>query len=216
MIDILLLEDDLMLGESVVSELQDEGLEVDWAKDATQAGELCYNNRYHLYLFDVNLPIVSGFEFLKELRESGDITPAIFLTSKNKLDDISKGFEVGAIDYIKKPFDMEELIIRLKSKLPKKSQQIIINSVSIDTKLLQINCHDRVVELSKKEYEIATYFLTYHDRVISKDEIISQIYQDDYISDSTMRVYINKIKNALKECIELENIRGVGYRIKFR
>jgi DNA-binding response OmpR family regulator len=216
MSQILLLEDDKLLAQSVIEELEEEGISVDWADDASRAADLSFDQKYDLYLFDVNLPDVNGFDFLRDLRESGDTTPTIFLTSKQRLEDVKSGFDAGAVDYIKKPFEMEELLIRISSKLPKQSLTTITKTLSIDEKMNQIICQGTPIELAHKEYEIARFLILNSSRVVSKEDIITEFYSDEPISDSTLRVYFNKIKNACSECLELENIRGVGYRIRFK
>jgi diguanylate cyclase (GGDEF)-like protein/PAS domain S-box-containing protein len=112
-----MLEDDKLLGETIYDLLIDENYHVDWAKDGKEALELSFHHQYALYLFDVNVPFLDGFELLKRLRDAHDVTPTLFMSARVDMQSISQGFKVGAFDYIKKPFYPEELLIRINAKL---------------------------------------------------------------------------------------------------
>ncbi|RLA83098.1 MAG: DNA-binding response regulator, partial [Epsilonproteobacteria bacterium] len=114
---ILLVEDDLILGESLSELLEYENFAVTWVKDGQEALNMIYDNSFDIYLFDVDIPFINGFDLLKELRLNGDKTPCIFLTAKVCIESLSTGFDVGADDYIKKPFDTEELILRINTQI---------------------------------------------------------------------------------------------------
>ena len=116
---ILLVEDDLILGDTIFDILENAGFEATWVKDGQVALEKTFINNYDLFLFDVNVPFINGFELLKDLRQSGDVTPAIFITARVDIDSLSHGFDVGADDYIKKPFELDELIIRINAQIKK-------------------------------------------------------------------------------------------------
>ena len=214
MTDILFLEDDKLLAQSVVEELEDASYSVKWVQEGDEAAKISYENKYCLYLLDVNVPGINGFELLSQLRESGDMTPAIFLTSKNQIDDLKKGFEVGADDYIKKPFDLHELLIRIESKMPKKSKVSISPSLSIEASTCRVICKGVEKKLPLKEFELLEYFCKNQDLFLSPYEIISAIYEDKTISIATFRTYIKNIKRHLEGCVEIENMKGVGYRFK--
>lgn len=214
MVDILFLEDDKLLAQSVVEELEDASYSVDWVQEGDDAAQTSYDNRYHLYLFDVNVPGINGFELLAQLRESGDNTPAIFLTSKNQLTDLKKGFEVGANDYIKKPFDLNELLIRIESKMPKKSKVYLSPNFSIEAFTCKIICKGVERKLPLKEFELLEYLYKNQNSFLPPYEIISTIYEDKTISIATFRTYIKNLKRHIEGCAEIENMKGVGYRFK--
>ena len=211
---ILLLEDDKDLNLSIQEELEDNSYNVISAFNSDEAIDLTYSQKFDLYLFDVNVPGISGFELLKELRQSGDTTPCIFLTSKNEIDDIKKGFEVGADDYIKKPFDFDELLIRIEAKLPKTNNEIISNKLAINPNNYALIIDNKEIILAKKEFEILHLLIKNKDNIIETFDIIDQLYQDETISISTFRVYIKKLKKYIDGVGVIENIRGVGYRFK--
>ena len=117
--NILLLEDDLILGETLKEILEDEDYKVTWVKDGNDGLSKTFEKDFDLYLFDVNVPFINGFELLQSLRENKDITPAIFITALIDIDNLTKGFKVGADDYIRKPFNANELIVRVDSLIKK-------------------------------------------------------------------------------------------------
>lgn len=128
---ILLLEDDDVLSETLVELLESENFEVLHVNDGEMALDATFVSSFDLMLLDVNVPFLNGFELLKSLRESGDMTPAIFITALTDVASLSKGFEVGVDDYIKKPFDFDELLIRIKALL-KKQYHTYANEVKVD------------------------------------------------------------------------------------
>ncbi len=210
---ILFLEDDALLGETLSEDLSEYGYSIEWVKDAHEAIDKSYENRYDLYLFDVNVSSMSGFELLDLLRKSGDDTPCIFLTARSSIDDLKCGFNSGADDYIIKPFDIEVLLIRLEAKI-KDKKLFINNSLALDMEGYMIISEKGVITPAKKEFEILKYFVKHKNKIVSKDEIITELYEDEYISDSTFRVYIKNLNSYLKPFAKLTNIRGVGYRFE--
>ncbi len=210
---ILLLEDDALLAQSVIDELQDAGYDVTWAEESESVIDITYEESFNLYIFDVNVPGINGFELLKSLRDSGDQTAAIFMTSRNQIDDIREGFNVGADDYIKKPFDLDELLIRIESKLPKIQSTQLSKSFSIDPAGYRITCKDKNSKLPPKEFDLIRYFINHQDQLLPTDIIISEI-SEKGISIATFRTYIKNLKRYIDGCGVIENIKGVGYRFK--
>jgi len=214
MVDILFLEDDKLLAQSLLDELEDSAYSVDWVQESDDAARNCYEKNYKLYLFDVNVPGLNGFELLDQLRKSGDTTPAIFLTSQNQIDDLKKGFEVGADDYIKKPFDLHEILIRIKSKMPKSSKVQLSFDFSIEALTSKVICKEVEKKLPYKEFSLLEYLCKNQDVLLSPDDIIFALYEDTTISIATFRTYIKNLKRHLHGCIEIENMKGVGYKFK--
>ncbi len=212
-INILLLEDDTLLAESVIDELEDEGYDVTWAQESQAVIDITFTSRFNLYLFDVNVPGMSGFDLLSSLRESGDTTPAIFMTSLNQLKDLREGFRVGADDYIKKPFDLDELLIRVASKLPKTSIMQLSKNFSINPESYQVTCKDITHNLPFKEFELLRYFIKHKEQLLEVDKIIDE-FNEATISIATLRTYIKNLKRHVEGCALIENIKGVGYRFR--
>ena len=133
---ILLLEDDINLSETIEEFLYDEGYEVVCVYDGISAEEKIYEQKFDLLLLDVNVPGINGFELLKKIREEGNETPAIFITSLNSTDDLSSGYESGCDDYIRKPFALKELLLRVQTILKrgffhKKENKVTIKDLSL-------------------------------------------------------------------------------------
>ncbi|MBV5321971.1 MAG: response regulator, partial [Sulfuricurvum sp.] len=114
---ILLLEDDLLFGESIVDVLEEEGFEVVLCRNGQSALDETYKNHFDLYLLDINVPLIDGLSLLKELRRANDTTPTIYLTSHQEIEKLTEAFEIGADDYLKKPFNTDELLVRIHALL---------------------------------------------------------------------------------------------------
>ncbi len=210
---ILLLEDDLVLAETLKELLESESYEVMWVKDGESAIEETYVSAFDLLLLDVNVPFLNGFELLKSLRDAQCDTPAIFITALSDIASISKGFDVGADDYIKKPFDYDELSIRIKSLIKKsqKMQESVIHvkefSFKMDSNELYIN--EQYFALSRMELLLTRLFFLHVDTTLSKEDILYELSDGAEASEGALRVYINKLR---KVGLNIQNIKGVGYR----
>ena len=212
---ILLLEDDQLLAETLVDLLEDEGYEITHASNGQEALDITYNNKFNLYLLDINVPLIDGITLLKELRDASDNTPAIFLTSHKNKDMLSRGFISGADDYVTKPFDNDELIFRIKA--------LINRTQKTKVKCVNLLCHDEEhqrilydkieLELSKKEYKLLLVLMQHVDSNVPKELIINELWNTSQTgSDGAIRVYINRIKQLLPQ-MQIENIRGIGYKL---
>ncbi len=213
---ILLLEDDLILNEILEEFLISLGYKVTSAYDGAKASEIIYDENFDLLILDVNVPNISGFEFLKELRENNITTAAIFITSLNSIDDVEEGFKVGADDYLKKPFELRELELRInniKRLLHLEDQEIIIDeNIKFNTKLNYINCDGIKTKLPLKEAQILRYLLKNTNRYISQDELTSNIWSyETYPTSSTIRTYIKNIRKIIGDEY-IETLKGVGYK----
>lgn len=212
-IKILLLEDDLLFSESLEDFLDEEGYEVQIAHNPNVALELTYSNKYDLYLLDINLPIMSGIEFLDELRQSGDATPAIFLTSYQDKEVMKEGFLKGCDDYLKKPVDLEELGFRIASvmKRYRGDEKQCINNICIDLEQKRVYKDEVEVEVTLREFDLIALLFRNKDKVVSKEMIISTLWSsEEEGSDGAIRVYINRLKKVLNH-EALKNVRGLGY-----
>ncbi|MBN2895651.1 MAG: response regulator transcription factor [Campylobacterales bacterium] len=211
---LLLLEDDLLLGETLYDELEEAGYHVCWVKNSTQAAEAAWRERFDLYLFDVNVPGQNGFSLLRDLRAAQDETPALFLTAKSSLGDLQEGFEAGADDYLCKPFDMAVLLIRLRAKLRRKEELIIAPNVRLICAAQQLECAQKSINLPKREFMILHYYAQRIGHIIGKEALCNALFDGDYISDATFRVYIKKLNAHLEGHARLINVRGEGYRLE--
>ena len=206
---ILLLEDDQILCESLKEYLELEGYEVDVAHRGTEVFDLTFSNSYDLYILDVNVPDTDGFDVLSELKEAGDETPAIYITAMTDITSISRGFKIGADDYIKKPFDPEELVIRIKSKYEKSDEVIVIGEIRYDPYHKVVQKNGQVIGLGEVQQSIFHALVTQRNKVVDSYTLMDLLEQP---SANALRVNLAKIKNKLG--IGIKNIRGQGYMIE--
>lgn len=213
---ILLLEDDLILNEIIEEFLDSLGYDVTSVYDGMNASEIIYDENFDLLILDVNVPSMTGFEFLKSLRQNNITTPAIFITSLDSVEDIEEGFKSGADDYLKKPFELKELELRInniKRLLHLEDEEIkIAQNISFNAKLNYIDCDSIKTKLPLKEAQILKYLLNNTNRCVSQDELSSNIWSyEDAPTSSTIRTYIKNIRKIIGEDF-IETIKGVGYR----
>ena len=206
---ILLLEDDKILCESLKELLESEGYQVDSAHRGTEVFDLTFSNRYDLYILDINVPDTDGFDVLTELREAGDNTPAIYITALTDINSISRGFKIGAEDYIKKPFDPEELIIRIKSKYERTGQWIELGDISYDPVSKIIRKDGKNIVLGEIQQKLFHELITNQNNIVSSYTLMDMLEQP---SANALRVNLTKMKSKLG--IDIKNIRGQGYMIE--
>lgn len=219
MFNILVLEDDKLFANTLEDFLEEEGFSIDIANDGEECLDLNYEKKYDLYIFDINVPKINGLDLLKQLKNAGDETPTIFLTSYKDKDTLHQGFLNGCDDYLKKPVDLDELILRVKALLKRNKKQFEIVSLSPtlsfnpETKRVLENNID--LNLSVKITDLIELFIENRGSIVTKEMIISKLWNiDEEYSDGSIRVYINHIKKLLgKESII--NVKGIGYRIEF-
>ena len=210
------MEDDPVLGD-IVSTYLGEFYEVTHTFDSKEAQELCDENNFDLFIFDINVPGKSGVELLEELRYFNDTTPAIIITAYADTKHLKSAFDAGAHDYIRKPFELEELKLRIeKSRVLFHIEQdtpVKINeNIMYYPRKFLVDNGNKEISLRPKEVEILDYFIAHPQRLIGQDELIQNIWGfDEMPSDATLRSYIRK----LREIIGSEKIvtqRGMGYR----
>lgn len=204
---LLLLEDDHILSETLHHFLTKEGYSVDLAMSIEEAEELTFANSYDLYLLDINLPEGNGLNLLESLRYADDTTSTIFITALSDIDSISRGFKLGAIDYIKKPFDPEELLIRIASKFTQET--INYMELQYDPKSRIIRRNGEIIDLGNVQLRIFEKLLLNCGDVITKEALFECL---ENASDTALRVAITKIKQRLD--IDIKNIRSKGYIIE--
>lgn len=221
MIKILLVEDDLNLSNSVFDFLEDFA-DVTQVFDGEEGLYEAESGVYDLILLDLMLPEKDGFTVLKELRQKGISTPLLIMTAKESLDDKGHGFELGADDYLTKPFYLEELKMRIQALL-KRSGKLIQNqlsygnvTVNLSTNAVEID--GKEVEFLGKEFDLLVYFLQNQNVILPKNQIFDRIWGFD--SDTTVsvvEVYMSKIRKKLKGTLfesNLSTLRSVGYILK--
>ncbi len=214
---ILLLEDDLILNEIIEEHLISQQHNVITTFTGNEAQDLLYSQTFDLLLLDVNVPDINGFELLSDLRAQNIKTPAIFITSLNMADDMQKGFDSGCDDYIKKPFELKELDLRISNikRLRNISSSNIIKideNIQLNIDTLTVLKNEKENHIAKKECEVLQYFIQNSNKNISIDELSLNVWAyEDTPNSSTIRTYIKNLRKILGE-EKITNIRGVGYR----
>ena len=219
MFNILLLEDDELFASTVEDFLTEEGFEVDIASDGEECLELNFKKNYDLYIFDINVPKINGLELLEQLRTSGDNTPSIFLTSYKDKDTLHNAFLSGCDDYLKKPADLDELLLRIKALLKRNKKQFDIiklsNTLSFNPANKRVYENEIDLNLPIKVLELMELFVENRGEIVTKEMIITKLWatSEDY-SEGSIRVYINQIKKLFDKDTII-NIKGIGYKIEF-
>lgn len=214
---VLLLEDEYMLRVSVTEFLEEMGYEVVGFSNGEKAFDAIYETHFDLYLLDVNVPGMNGFELLRTLRKEGNKTPAIFLTSMVNVSDLQEGYKSGCCDYVRKPFDLTELQIRimhaLKSFYHDGESKIDFGSDLIyDTENFTLTHAGENIALSKTEKEIFSVLLKHTNQVVSVEMFQDEIW-GEYVDPANIRVQINNLRKKLPVDI-IQNRRGLGYIIE--
>ena len=220
MYKILVLEDDELFASTLEDFLTDESFIVDIANDGEECLALNYEKNYDLYIFDINVPKINGLELLEQLRKSNDNTPTIFLTSYKDKDTLQDAFIKGCDDYLKKPVDLDELLLRIKALLKRNKKQFDL--VNLSNKIYFNPINKRVYEdeldlnLPIKVLELLELFIENRGEIVTKEMIISKLWAtNEEYSEGSIRVYINQIKKLFENKDVISNIKGVGYKIEF-
>jgi DNA-binding response OmpR family regulator len=222
-IKVLYVEDELFLGKIVKETLETRGFEVIMESDGADVIRTFEDEQPDICVLDVMLPNKSGFEIAEDIRKLNDDIPVIFLTAKTQTDDVVHGFRIGGNDYIRKPFSMEELIVRIENALKvKKDVPIQITGDSIPLGRYQFHLNKQVLangkderKLSYRESELLKYLFQNRDSVIDRRDLLNHIWgNDSFFNSRNLDVYITKIRGYLKEddSLEIITIKGVGYR----
>ena len=215
---IMVLEDNELLVETLEEFLSDNGYMVRIAKRGNEAIKLVYEEKFDLYLLDVKVPDISGFEFLKSLRDAGDTTPAIFLTSLNDQESLAEGFNLGGDDYIKKPFDLGELLFRIKAVLSRvyneeKDTLEIDNIYTIHKSRKRVYKQGEELDINLKDFELLTLLVENRGKVVTKEMIVEKLWKNEEANPGSIRVYITNLKKIFGKD-RISNIRGIGYRFE--
>ncbi len=215
---LLLLEDDLTLSETIVDYFEEQGFDVSVVYDGDEAQEIIYEKKFDLFLFDVNVPFLNGFELLKIIREEGNNTPTIFITSLNSMSSLEEGFESGCDDYIRKPFELKELLLRVQTIIKRefsKNKDSIIKideNIDFDTNSNELKKDGEVVFLNFKEQKLLKFFLQNKDELLIHDRIYDFVWDyDEQYSDNSLRTYIKNLRKVLGKD-RIVSLKKLGYR----
>lgn len=214
---ILILEDNQLLLETLEELLSDNGYIVTAVPKGIEALNISFNESFDLFLLDVKVPDINGFDFLKSLRDSGNMTPAIFLTSLTDKESLTKGFNLGGDDYIKKPFDLEELLLRIKAILErmnkKKKLLTIYKRFTIDLDRKRVFKDGMELDINLKDFQLLCLLIEDRGKVVTTEMIIDTLWKNEEANIGSIRVYVTNLKKIFGKD-SISNIRGIGYRFE--
>lgn len=222
---ILIVEDDDEISSLIEYYFIKDGYDVVSTSDGLEGLKLLKTTTFNLVILDVMLPNLDGINFTKIVRSMSEEygTPEIImLTAKTEIEDVICGLEIGADDYIKKPFDPRELLIRAKKLLNKKDRNLkkykMFENIKIDEDKHNVSYSGAEVELSKKEYDLLLLLIKKQGVVINRHEILKEVWNSNYyLGDRTVDVYISKLREKIPILIEcIKTVKGVGYRLEER
>ena len=220
---ILLVEDEIKLGKAIQDELVRQGYEVEVATNGKEAEKMFKKQAFSLVLLDINLPYKDGFALCREFRKHNQKVPIVMLTAAGQISDKVTAFELGADDYIVKPFHFDELFARIKvflkrSEKPRKAEKIVVHDLVIDLWDKSVKRNGTDISLTAKEFTLLVLLASNKEKVISKQEILSKVWDMSFdTGTNTIEVYISFLRNKIDKPFEQKLIYtkpGFGYNIK--
>lgn len=222
--DIFLLEDDEAISIGLTYSLENEGYNVTLAKSVKEAEKIIDEKEFSLYILDLTLPDGSGYDVCKRIKAKGDL-PVIFLTAYDDEVNVIMGFELGADDYISKPFRVKELMLRIKSVMRRYSNEtsdgiIKINNLKINTNEAKVYKNNEEIILTAMEYRLLLILLSNRGKVLSRTALLENIWDvaGDFVEDNTLTVYIKRLRDKIEEDPAkpefIKTVRGLGYVIE--
>ena len=214
---VLLVEDDLMIGESLSEALQDEAYTVDWVKDGRQAILTLRVQPYDIILLDLGLPEVDGMGVLAAMRDAKIDTPVLILTARDQLKDRIKGLDSGADDYVVKPFELGEVFARMRVLIRraqgKADNQVTVGNLSLDTAHKRVMMESNPVDLTAKEYMLLTTFMRSPEKVMSKTQLEDSLYGwGGEVESNAIEFLIHSLRKKVGQD-RIKNVRGLGWYI---
>jgi len=219
---VLLLEDELQLAKIVSETLRQRDFAVTHVVNGVLGMEAIRKNAFDICIVDVMMPFMDGFTFAEQVRKTDKNIPMLFLTAKSQTEDVIKGYESGGNDYLKKPFSLEELILRLNELLRRKAAIPISSSDEIGRYIFYPNKQELWLDnrmsskLSHRENELLSLLIQHKNQVLDRKAVLLKLWGDDnFFNTRTMDVFITKLRRHLKDdqAVEIINVRGVGYKL---
>lgn len=221
---ILIIEDEVKIARFLELELNYEGYQVEKAHDGREGFNKFREGDFQLILLDIMLPLMNGMEVLRRIRQSSQV-PIIMLTAKDETMDKVSGLDMGADDYVTKPFEIEELLARIRVALKRKgmvqntvSNTLKIYDLTVDLERYTVSYNDEEIELTKREFDLLTYLLENKNIALSRDRIVEKVWGYDYLGDTNVvDVYIRYLRSKIDDKYNIKlihTVRGVGYIIK--
>ena len=220
--NILLVEDDMPLAMATAFALETENFKVTHVSSLAYAHKTLSSETFSLILLDVNLPDGNGYDFCKSIREKGHTIPIIFLTALDEEVNVIQGLEVGADDYVAKPFRVRELISRIKANIRRSeasiqaSDELTLNGFRIDLKGHKVYQNGELLNLTPSEFRLFTTLVEHKNQVLTRSALLEQLWDidGDYVDDNTLSVYVKRLREKLGNDRDIiTTVRGVGYMI---
>ena len=218
MVRVLIVEDEARLSQQLAGALSGAGYAVDCAADGERADFLGQTERYDAVVLDLGLPKVDGLTLLRRWRDAGLAVPVLVLTARGSWHEKVQGIDGGADDYVSKPFQMEEVLARLRALIRRASGQVSselrAGPVALDARVARVTLDGAPVKLTSHEYRVLSYLMHHRGRVVSQAELTEHIYAESADRDSnTVEVFVARLRRKLGPSI-IETVRGLGYRVE--
>jgi len=215
---LLLVEDDEMLGKAVKAGLKQDGYTVDWLTDGESALQALESDDFDVIVLDIGLPGLSGIEVLQRIRQKKNAIPVMILTAYDTVSDRISGLDAGADDYLIKPFDLDELLARLRAITRRSSghtqSHIEVGQIRLDTAAHRVMVDGKEISISNKEYQLLGYLMNHSGKVIPRDRLESILYGwEGGVESNSLEVYIHNLRKKLG-AEYITTVRGVGYRLE--
>jgi two-component system OmpR family response regulator len=214
---LLIIEDEPLLASRLVEAFETAGYAVDRAEDGERADELVQTETFDALVLDLGLPKVDGLTLLRRWREQGIGTPVLVLTARGSWTEKVQGIDGGADDYVVKPFQMEEVLARVRALIRRASGQLLSElrhgELTLDPRTARVTRSGTAIKLTGHEYRVLSYLMHHRGRVVSQGELTEHIYAQDFDRDSnTVEVFIARLRRKLGSAV-IETVRGLGYRL---
>ena len=214
---ILLVEDDIMLNEMITEYITSTGHAIKSVKTGNESLEILDKEKFDLLILDINLPDINGFTILEKMHEQKRMIPTIYISALIDIEDISRAFDLGCFDYLKKPFHLKELTLRinkiLKTRIVPQRHKRLSKHYSFDSENMTLLFNNEPHILPKRQLQIIELLALNRSLVVQYDMFRDYVWNDDYIDNATIRAEVNRVKTVLKEDF-IKNIRGSGYMIE--
>lgn len=219
MINILVVEDDIELNRIVCIYLNDSGFQAKGCLNANDAYEEMYNNMYEMIISDIMMPEIDGFEFARTVRQVNRTIPILFMSAKDDLSSKQKGFQLGIDDYMVKPIELDELLLRVRALLRRANiemeRKLVIGNLTLDADAVSATIEDEEVTVTTREFNILYKLLSYPKKTFSRAQLMDEFWGVE--TDTSLRavdVYVTKLRDKFSECegFKIVTVRGIGYK----
>ena len=214
---VLVVEDDPDINRQIVTALSDAGYAVDAVNDGEEGCFLGETEPYDVVILDLQLPKMDGLSVLEQWRRAHHNMPVIILTARDRWSEKVAGMDAGADDYLAKPFQMEELLARIRAQVRRQAghakSEIECGPMRLDTKSARVTCNGQLIKLTAHEYRLLAYLILHQGRVVSRTELVEHLYEQDFDRDSnTIEVFIGRLRKKIPADL-IQTVRGLGYRL---